>query len=88
MQKRKTVWLTCSTRTKKFEAEGWRGAMQITVPGVLTHDVELNQMAHFGRRVYLALVYTRVPRLHIFDLQRPRARRLHQEYPEPVVGDE
>lgn len=73
---------------KEILSGGMEEAMKTTVLGVLTHDVELNQMAHFWRRVYLALVYTGVPRLYIFDLQRPRARRLHKEYPEPVVGDE
>lgn len=45
-------------------------------------------MAHFRRRVYLAFVDTRVPGLHVFNLQRPRTRRLYQKYSEPVVGDE
>lgn len=45
-------------------------------------------MAHFGRCVYLTFVNARVSGLHVFNLQRPCARGLHQEYPEPVVGDE
>lgn len=45
-------------------------------------------MAHFWRCVYLTFVDARVSGLHVLDLQRPRARGLDQEYPEPVVGDE
>lgn len=55
---------------------------------ILTHDVELNQVAHFWRCIYLTFVNSRVPGLHVFDLQSPRAGGFNEEYPEPIVGDE
>jgi len=45
-------------------------------------------MAHFWRCIYLTFVNAGVPGLHIFYLQRPRARGLDQKYSEPIVGDE
>jgi hypothetical protein len=45
-------------------------------------------MAHLGFRADLTLILASVARLYVFDLQRPRVCRFHEERLETLVRDE
>ena len=54
----------------------------------LTDYIEMHLSADFWLGRHLALVKSRVPGLHVFDLKRPDSRALHVERLESLIGDE
>lgn len=59
---------------------------QTELPSQLTHNFQIDKVAHHGLRGHLALVQTLVPLLHPLYLQRPIPSLLVVRRLKPLVG--